>query len=159
MSKVNQFDEHMRSQSILLEAILEKLEIQNIDINQLGVPEYNFKLPKKSPAELYEFNKSLNVWHNKQYLIKQLSLIGASNARLLTTRVIDGLMTSECLNSICWKGTESKSSIQDFKNILDVILLTVKKRHPEIVDVGSLVENILKNKFRNVNKIISKQSN
>lgn len=39
--------------------------------------------------------------------------------------------------------------MDDYKNIYDVILLVIKKRYPLTIDIGNVVEVILKNKFRN----------
>lgn len=143
------YEAEQKKQTVLLEIILTKLQISNNNDN-FEIEQDDFVLPAKVKDELKQLNEKLNNKESKQKLAKRLTLIGGSNCRLLTIRIINAIMTPDCMSSICWRGTEDKGSMMDdFKNIYDVILMVIKRRYPLTVDIGNVVEVILKNKFRN----------
>lgn len=145
----------MIMQNMLLKRIIQKMESQNDNRNvvELCEPlECTIKLPVNSDVELKELNRSLNTKPNRQDLLKKIALIGGNNIRLFTIRIIDFLMTRNCLNNLSWRGTVKKSSIMDdAKNVFDLIIMVVQNRYPHQKDIGTFVEVILKNKVRNAN--------
>lgn len=145
--KLAEFERQQKYQTILLEAILKKMELTKIDMNEL---DEQIELPVKTLDELTGLNKLLDNMDKKNRIVKQLSYLGGNSSRILTIRIINNIMTTELLKGISWKGTKEKLSIyKDLKNIFDVILYVVKKRYPLVADIATTVETILKNKFRN----------
>lgn len=134
-----------------MEAILKKMS--TLDVEAAGAMELEsdqLGLPVNSAEDLKKLNDKLQEKCNQRKIIDKLLLIGGSNVRQLSIRLADAIMTKECLGQICWAGTNSKGGITEtYRNVLEIILFVIKKRFSMVVDVGTIVEGVLKNKFRN----------
>lgn len=109
----------------------------------------DIKIPVDSIDELKNLEALLATKANKIKLTKKLSLIGGNHSKMLAIRLIDSLLSKQILNKVCWKGTKEKLAIYtNFKNVLDTIVTVVKKRYPT-EDVGTLVESVMRHKFKN----------
>lgn len=153
MLSYNLLDSKMERQNILLKAIYERMAtIVNLNTVDGFENDFDFSLPVNTKIDLEILNNILLNADTKILLFKKLSSVGGNNIRHFTLRVIDSLMTSECLSEICWKGggtSDKPGMITRYKNVLDVIIKTIKNKYANNGDVGSTVEICLKNKFRN----------
>lgn len=139
----------IEKQNNLLEELVKKLSGGGNNTATDDIEPDEFLLPAKCSNDLEELNYKLNDLILKKKLTSKLMLLGGNNCRLLTIRLIQTLMTKECLSLISWRGTKSKKSmVTNFRNIHEIILLVVKKRYPA-TDIGTIVETIIKNKCRN----------
>lgn len=149
----NKFD----AQQYMLQQLLQQLKLPKVDSIDFE-EDFGMKIPANSKHELHQLNELLDKNEKKQILYNNLSLAGGSNIRLVTSRVINLLMTVKCLSEICWKGgsnIEKPGMVTSFKNIFNIIMLVIKSKSKNSEDVGSVVENCLKNKFRNSNSIVN----
>lgn len=155
--KFESLDQQMCIQNLMLQSILDNLKKQNFNFDiQASDETFELPLPVKTKDDLYKFESLLNDNIKKRIVLKKLSLYGGNNAKILTSRVIDSLMTTNLLSQICWKGAIEKPGMAlEFKNVLDIIAISVKTKYNN-EDVGLIVEVCLKNKFRNSNTKIKK---